>query len=147
MSYSGDNEPALWAVESGHFATLQTSLNLTDQGGRTSGLLAAAARGIGVVIKRPIGGGTWARARRNEPTPRQYDDEYLHRATEMWGGEDLPDEPQDSIAMALGFTLAHAEVHVAIVGTKSPEHMRSNLDLIEQRVPVPESTIAELRAR
>ena len=148
VSYSGDNEAALWAVESGRFATLQTSLNLADQGGRTSGLLAAAAaRGIGVVIKRPIGGGTWARAKRSESTPRQYDNEYLERAVAMWSGEDLPDEPSDSIALALGFTLAHAEVHVAIVGTKSPDHMRSNLDLFEQGVQVPESTVAELRAR
>ncbi len=65
----------------------------------------------------------------------------------MWVGEDLPDEPQDGIALSLGFTLAHPEVDVAIVGTKDPSHMRSNPDLLERGLHVPESTVAELRAR
>ena len=148
VGYSGDNEDAMWAVDSGLFDTLQTSLNLTDQGGRASGLLAAAAeRGMGIVIKRPIGGGTWASAKQAASARRQYDSEYLKRAATMWDAKDLPDEPQDGIALALGFTLAHPQVHVAIVGTKSPAHMRSNLELIERGLHVPESTVAELRAR
>lgn len=148
VGYSGDNENAMWAVDSGLFDTLQTNLNLSDQGGRTSGLLAAAAaRGMGIVIKRPIGGGTWARAKQAASAQRQYDNEYLERAAAMWAGEDLPDEPQDGIALSLGFTLAHPEVDVAIVGTKDPSHMRSNPDLLERGLHVPESTVAELRAR
>ncbi len=148
VSYSGDNDDAMWAVDSGLFDTLQTSLNLTDQGGRTSGLVAAAAaRGMGIVIKRPIGGGTWARAKQAASALRQYDSEYLERAAAMWAGKDLPDEPQDGITLALGFTLAHPEVDVAIVGTKNPSHMRSNLELFERGLHVPESTVAELRAR
>ncbi|MFQ5380107.1 MAG: aldo/keto reductase [Dehalococcoidia bacterium] len=148
VSYSGDNEAAMWAVESGRFATLQTSLNPTDQGGRASGLLAAAARnGIGVIVKRPIGGATWARAKKGDAAQRQYDSEYLRRAKLMWGGEDLPGEPADSVALALGYTLAHPEVHVAIVGTKNPAHMRANLDLIEGGLSLGQETVAELHAR
>ncbi len=148
VCYSGDNEAAHWAVDSGLFDTLQTSFNLTEQGARTSGLLEKAeARGMGVIIKRPIGGGTWQRARRGEATPRGYDNQYLERAKVMASEGPLPDEPDDSILLALGFTLQQSEVDVAIVGTKNPDHMRSNIRQVESELPVSESALAELRSR
>ena len=148
VCYSGDNDAAHWAVDSGLFDTLQTSFNLTEQGARTSGLLEKAeARGMGVIIKRPIGGGTWLRARRNEPTPRGYDNQYLERAKTMAASGPLPDEPEDSILLALGFTLQQPEVDVAIVGTKNPGHMRSNINQVENELPVSEAALAELRSR
>lgn len=71
VSYSGDNEAAHWAVDSGLFSTLQTSFNISDQGANASGLLKKAReRGMGTIIKRPIGGGTWARARRRADSAR-----------------------------------------------------------------------------
>ncbi len=148
VSYSGDNEAAHWAVDSGLFDTLQTSFNLTEQGARTSGLLEKAeARGMGVIIKRPIGGGTWARARRGEPTPRGYDNEYLNRAREMAKAGPLPGEPDDPILLALGFTLGQPEVDVAIVGTKNPSHMASNIKQVTEELPVSEAAIEELKER
>ena len=51
FGYSGDNEAAHWAVDSGLFATLQTSYNLVEQRARTSGLLEkATAQGMGTII-------------------------------------------------------------------------------------------------
>lgn len=148
VSYSGDNESAHWAVDSGLFDTLQTSFNLTEQGARTSGLLEKAeARGMGVIIKRPIGGGTWARARRGEQTRRGYDSEYLQRAQEMASDGPLPDEPGDPILLALGFTLAQPEVDVAIVGTKDPSHMQSNIKQVEEGLPISHAAVAELQKR
>lgn len=148
VSYSGDNEAAHWAVDSGRFDTLQTSLNLTEQGARTSGLLAKAAeRGVGVIVKRPIGGATWSRAKQGIEPPRNYDREYYDRARAMAELGDLPEEPSDAVLLALGFTLAHPEVGVAIVGTKNPEHMRGNLDLAERELPISEAAVAELQAR
>lgn len=148
VSYSGDDEAAHWAVDSGLFDTLQTSFNLTEQGARSSGLLEKAeARGMGVIIKRPIGGGTWARARRGEDTPRGYDDEYLRRAKKMADEGELPGEPDDPILLALGFTLAQPEVDVAIVGTKNPDHMKSNIRQIEEELPIDSAAIDELKKR
>lgn len=148
VCYSGDNEDAHWAVDSGLFDALQTSFNLTEQGARTSGLLQKAEkRGMGVIIKRPIGGGTWARARRGEPTPRGYDNEYLRRAKEMAKAGPLPEEPEDPILLALGFTLGQPEVDVAIVGTKNPSHMASNIRQVEEDLPISAATISELKKR
>jgi aryl-alcohol dehydrogenase-like predicted oxidoreductase len=148
VSYSGDNEDAHWAVDSGLFDTLQTSFNLTEQGARTTGLLEKVeARGMGLIIKRPIGGGTWARARRGEETPRGYDNEYLNRAKKMAAAGPLPAEPDDPILLALGFTLGQPEVDVAIVGTKNPAHMASNIRMVEEDLPVDQTALAELRER
>jgi len=148
VAYSGDNEAARWAVDSGLFDTLQTSLNLTEQAARTSGLLERAkAQGMGVIVKRPIGGATWARAKQGIEPPRNYDREYYDRARAMVELGDLPEEPADAVLLALGFTLAHPEVDVAIVGTKNPEHMRGNLDLTEQALPISEAAVTELQAR
>ncbi len=148
VSYSGDNEDAHWAVDSGLFDTLQTSFNLTEQGALATGLLEKAEqRGIGVIVKRPIGGGTWARARRGEETPRGYDNEYLRRAKEMAKEGPLPEEPEDPILLALGFTLQQPEVDVAIVGTKNPSHMASNIRQVEEDLPISNATIEELQRR
>ena len=135
-------------MDSRRFDTLQTSLNLTEQGAWTSGLLEAAkAQGMGVIVKRPIGGATWGRAKQGIEPPRNYDREYFDRARAMAELGDLPEEPSDAVLLALGLTLAHPEVDVAIVGTKNPEHMRGNLDLAEQALPISETAVAELQAR
>lgn len=148
VSYSGDNEAAHWAVDSGLFDTLQCSFNITDQGANSTGLLKKAKeRGMGVIAKRPIGGGTWARARRGEPTPRGYDSQYLDRAKAMAADGRLPKEPENSILLALGFTLGHPEVDVAIVGTKSPSHMVSNIEMVEKALPIEQETIEALHTR
>ena len=59
IGYSGDNEDAVWAVESGIFDALQTSLNIVDQFARTNLLQPAEEHGMGVIIKRPIGNAVW----------------------------------------------------------------------------------------
>ncbi len=148
VSYSGDREEAHWAVDSGLFATLQTTFNLTDQFARTSKLLEKAeARGMGIIAKRPIGGGTWARARAGEEARRGYDGEYLVRAKKMAESGPLPNEPEDSIALALGFALAQNEIDVAIVGTKNPAHMVSNINIVNETLPVSQAALDELKVR
>jgi aryl-alcohol dehydrogenase-like predicted oxidoreductase len=148
VAYSRDNEAARWAVNSGLFDALQTSLNLTEQAARTSGLLAEAEdQGLGVLVKRPIGGATWAPAKQGIEPSRNYDRQYYARARAMAKLGDLPEEPTDAVLLALGFTLAHTEVDVAIVGTKSPNHMRTNLDLAERDLPISAAAVTELQAR
>jgi hypothetical protein len=150
LGYSGDNEAAHWAVDSGLFDTLQTSFNLADQHARTTGLLQKAeARGMGVIIKRPIAGGTWGAVKRgrDQQRVRGYDDTYFNRNSDMAKLGPVPGEPAVPVAFALGFTFAHPEVDVAIVGTKDPAHMESNLQLVEGGLKLDPRAVEEMHRR
>jgi len=150
LGYSGDNEAGHWAVDSGLFDTLQTSFNLADQQARSSGLLKKAdARGMGIIIKRPIGGGTWGAVRRGKEVQRVrgYDDTYFNRNSAMAKAGPVPGEPADPVEFALGFTFAHPEVDVAIVGTKNPAHMQSNIRLVERGLKADPRAVEEMHRR
>ena len=149
IGYSGDNEDAHWAVDSGLFQTLQTSFNLVEQRAYSSGLLAKAAEaGMGVIIKRPIGGGTWGRAKSGAGgSVRGYDDAYFQRSVAMQADGPVAGEPEDAIVAAMGFTFAHPEVHVAIVGTKNPRHMTSNIASLPAALSIDYEMVDELHDR
>lgn len=149
LGYSGDNEAAHWAVESGIFQTLQTSFNLVEQRAYTSGLLEkAAAAGMGVIIKRPIGGSAWGRAKSGASgSVRTYDDEYFRRSVKMLEEGAVTSEPADPVIAAMGFTFAHPEVHVAIVGTKNPQHMTDNIDSLKDALSVKSKMVDALHER
>jgi aryl-alcohol dehydrogenase-like predicted oxidoreductase len=150
IGYSGDNEPAMWAVESGIFDTLQTSFNLTDQRPRLGLLKAAKGQDMGVIIKRPIANGAWGSAANPTANLRwgpDYGDVYWRRGKAMTELGPIQDAPEDRIAMSLGFLFGHAEVDTAIVGTRNIGHLKSNIELVESGVSVPESVTAELYRR
>jgi aryl-alcohol dehydrogenase-like predicted oxidoreductase len=138
IGYSGDNAPALWAVESGLFDTLQTSFNLVDQKARFELFEKARAKGMGIIVKRPIANGAWGAAK--SPSG------YFERSQKMLGLGELPEAPDDRILLALGFTLAHDEVDTAIVGTKTPKYMQKNVEMLGQ-LPISETAMAELYRR
>lgn len=150
IGYSGDNEAAHWAVDSGLFATLQTSYNLVEQRARTTGLLEkATAQGMGTIIKRPIAGGVWGKSRPEAgiDDAGRYNTPYLLRAKEIRSLGPIENEPDDGILTALGFTLGDPNANVAIVGTTNPKHMATNIKQIENDLPIPESVINELKTR
>ena len=147
VGYSGDNEAAAWAVESGLFDTLQTSFSIPDQHARTKLFRRAKAQGMGIIIKRPIGNGAWRSvgsptANLRYPSMRTYGDEYHRRAQIMAGLGPISGEPDDRFLTAMGFVLAHPEVTTAIVGTQDPSHMRENIERIENG-PAPSSAVVE----
>ena len=149
IGYSGDNEAAHWAVDSGVFATLQTSFNVVEQRAYSSGLLEKCAKnGIGVIVKRPIAGATWGMARSGMDSSRRgYDNTYLQRCRDVQAAGDVPGEPDDPIIAAMGFTLAHPEIHVAIIGTKSPRHMVSNIETLDDALAVDGAFVGALHDR
>ena len=150
VGYSGDNEAALWAVESGQFDTLQTSFSVVDQYARTRLFRPAKAQGMGIIIKRPIASGAWGTSvspsagLNYNPT---YADEYFQRSQTMAQLGPIPGIPEDRILVALGFVLAHGEVDTAILGTRDPRHMASNIDIAVNRLPIPEEVVQEFHRR
>lgn len=149
IGYSGDNENAEWAVESGIFDTLQTSFNLVDQKARAKTLPEAEKQGMGIIIKRPIGNAVWGAPQ--DPKPYEhipsYTEEYFRRAGLMQAEGPLPSEPSDRILTAMGFVLGHDEVDVAIVGTQRPHHLVSNIELVNSKLPISAETIEALHDR
>lgn len=144
IGYSGDNQAAEWAVESGLFDSLQTSFNLVDQKARRTKLLSRArGQGMGVIAKRPIANAAWGA----NGSVSSYAREYARRARVMSDPGPVPEAPEDPTLMALGFVLAHDEVNTAIVGTSDPKHMRENLEWFYSDLPIDEQAVTELHQR
>ncbi len=149
IGYSGDNEPALWAVESGLFDTLQTSFNLVDQNARHQLFGPARAQNMGIIDKRPIANGAWGA----QAAPSDYAAAYYERAKAIEALGPLPEGPTAGgvpvhrIWLALGFALAHDAVDTCIVGTGDPEHMRQNIAWVETLPPVAQEIVTELHHR
>ena len=146
VGYSGDNEAAAWAVESGVFDTLQTSYNVVDQNARKKTLPAARAAGMGVIVKRPITNGIFANPAANESSTKRFSI-MSDRAAAILSGGPIPGAPDDRILLCLGFTMAREDIDVAIVGTTNPEHLKSNIRLFEEQIPISKVVVEELYRR
>jgi aryl-alcohol dehydrogenase-like predicted oxidoreductase len=143
IGYSGDNEAAVWAVQSGLFDTLQTSFNLVDQAARLALFGPAKEREMGIIGKRPIANGVWGA----EQAPSDYAKAYFERAQTMWVLGPLPESPGHRILLALGFAFAHEAVDTFIVGTRNPDHLRSNIEWVNTSLPLAPETVKELHRR
>lgn len=144
IGYSGDNQSAKWAVESGLFDTLQTSFNLVDQKARKGLLSEAEEQGMGIIIKRPIANAVWGASR----SPSSYAHEYFRRYRVMDDGNgSLEISIEDPIRLALGFVLAHQVVDTAIVGTSDLQHMKDNIQLVDEKLPIDERVVQQLQER
>ena len=149
VGYSGENEDAEWAVQSGLFDTLQTSFNLVDQRARYELFGQARSRGIGIIGKHPIANAVWGKAMASDGDAGVLGAnlERLRRARTMLELGPIEDCPNDPVVLALGFTLAHEDVHTGIVGTRSPAHLLDNIDAVERGPALPEAVVTELRRR
>ncbi len=143
IGYSGDNEAAEWAIDSGVFDTLQTSFNLVDQRARARLFPKAKAKGMGTIAKRPIANGAWGVSE----SPSGYADQYFERAQTMAAIGPLPDAIEHRILLALGFTFAHDQVDTIIVGTRNPDHMTENIEWVQTRLPIDVAVVQELQRR
>ena len=128
IGYSGDSRPAKFAVESGAFDTLQTSLNIADQEPIEQTIPPARDRSMGVIAKRPIANAAWKSGHKPiDSYQHPYWDRLRKLDYDFIRGRPL----EQSIAHALRFTLSVPGVHTAIVGTTKPERWQENAKLLE----------------
>jgi aryl-alcohol dehydrogenase-like predicted oxidoreductase len=142
VGYSGDGPAARLAVECGRFDTLQTSLNVADQEAIDLTLPLARARGMGVIVKRPIANAAWRAGRRPD---NPYHHVYWDRLQRL-DYDFLRRPPAESIATALRFTAAVPGVHTLIVGTTRPGRWRENAAGLGDG-PMPPAEFEAIRAR
>jgi aryl-alcohol dehydrogenase-like predicted oxidoreductase len=148
IGYSGDSAAARFAVESGRFDSLQTSVNIADQEAIDLTLPLAKEKGMGVVVKRPIANVAW----RYDTKPDQgYHLAYWQRLQELkydfaTGEARKKDGPDGPVGIAMRFTAMQPGVDVLIVGTTKPERWKQNADLLTAG-PLPKDLEARIRAR
>ena len=129
--YSGDNEPLAFAVESGRFGAVETSVNIADQWNLRNVLGRRPEQGV--IAKRPIANAPWRFAER--PTGN-----YAELYWERLQGLDLDPGDMDWAEFALRFTVYAPGVHTAIAGTAKLEHLRWNI-MAASRGPLPASAV------
>jgi hypothetical protein len=143
IGYSGDSRAAHFAVESGAFDTLQTSISIADQEAIDLTLPLAREKEMGVIAKRPIANAAWKTGHR---PIESYHHEYYERLRKLnydfLRGSDL----KKAISIALRFTLSVPGVHTAIVGTTKPERWQENANLVEAG-PLSEAQFQAIRHR
>ncbi|MFQ3588112.1 MAG: aldo/keto reductase [Fimbriimonadaceae bacterium] len=143
IGYSGDNEAARFAVESGAFDSLQISVSLADQSCLDTVLPAAEKSGIGVIAKRPIANAAWMHRDKLEEGAyaRPYQDRLEALAYPFLASRDAA-----SVQIALRFTLTCPVVSTMIVGTTKPGRWEQNAKTVELG-PLDAGLFAEIRAR
>lgn len=142
IGYSGDGKAARFAIESGAFDTLQTSLSIADQEAMELTIPLAREHGMGIIAKRPLANAAWR-------TPSKPTDPYLlpywDRLRKL-NYDFINGNLDKSISVALRFTLRVPGVHTAIVGTTKPGRWTENAQLLSQG-PLTEQEFESIRDR
>jgi aryl-alcohol dehydrogenase-like predicted oxidoreductase len=139
-AYSGDNDALDFAISTGAFGSVQTSLNVVDQHAVDSALPVARERGLGVIGKRALANAVWRRgpAASEDPAVSTYRERWNTLALDFGGL--APEE------VALRFAANLPGVHTVLVGSGNPEHLEENVAAIS-RGPLPEAIEREIRRR
>lgn len=137
-AYSGDNEPFDWAIDSGKFGVLQTSINICDQ--RAMPLLQEAQkRGIGILAKRAMANAPW---RNVAPPPG---DSAAAEYKDRWNKLGFDFEQSESAGIALRFIAFWPGVHSCLVGSTTLNHIFENIKMIGQG-PLPQHINSRIRS-
>lgn len=143
IGYSGDGPRAVWAVKSGRFDALQTSLNVADQRVLEEALPLAAAANMGVIAKRPVANVAW---RHGDGGPDDgYHGVYWERLRAL--DFDFTRAPvPEAVETALRFTVFQPGLSTAIVGTSSPGRWAENAKSVTKG-PLSAELLESIRAR
>jgi len=137
-AYSGENEALAWAVPSGRFGSVETSVNIADQRSLRDVLPEAGTRGLGVIAKRPIANAAWQHRQRPTGT---YAEVYWERLRILR----LDPHGLDWSEFALRFSAYAPGVSSAIAGTARIENLERNARAVA-RGPLPAELLAHVDA-
>ncbi|MBL8764234.1 MAG: aldo/keto reductase [Phycisphaerae bacterium] len=148
IGYSGDSAAARFAVETGRFDTLQTSVNICDQESIGLTLPLAKEKGMGVIVKRTIANAVW---RYDAKPDNGYHQEYWGRLQELkydfaTGPARDKQGPDGPAGIAMRFTAMQPGVSVMLIGTSKPERWRQNAELMAAG-PLSKAAHDAIRAR
>ena len=138
-AYSGENAELAWAVNSGHFGSVECSVNLFDQTSFHAVLPGTDSAGMGVIGKRPLGNAPWRFAER---PVGNYCEIYWQRMHAL--SLDTLGLPWDEFA--LRFAAYAPGVSSAIAGTASIAHLKHNVEIVGCGA-LPAEAIAEITRR
>jgi aryl-alcohol dehydrogenase-like predicted oxidoreductase len=141
IGYSGDGQAAKFAIESGAFDSLQTSVSIADQEAIDLTLPLAAKHGMGVIVKRPIANAAW---RYDSKPTNAYHVPYWERLQKL--NYSFLRDSSGAAATALRFTASQPAVCTMIVGTTKPGRWRENAAALDAG-PLPPDQIAAIRKR
>jgi aryl-alcohol dehydrogenase-like predicted oxidoreductase len=122
IGISADGEEARRAVENGVFATLQASYSILQQEPGRDLLPAAAARGMGVIVKQPLANGIPEMPER----PEHPDWAWKWDVARQMDWKSYCAE-ETRLGLALRWVLANPLVSTAIVGTTDAAHLEANV--------------------
>lgn len=122
IGYSGDNEHAKYALEMDVFDSLQTSVSIADQSPIDDNIKLANEKGLGIIAKRPIANAVW---KHEEKPENNYYHEYWERLQKLQFPF-LKKTLEESISIALRFTMTIPGVSTMIVGTTKPGRVQEN---------------------
>jgi aryl-alcohol dehydrogenase-like predicted oxidoreductase len=121
-AYSGDGAALYYAVTCGRFGSVQASYNLTDRANAPA-LTEAAARGLGVILKRPLANAAWKYGERPEaPDVASYWERFQALQLEV----SIP-----PAALALRFSAYFLPAHSILLGTRSLVHLDEALRALQ----------------
>ena len=138
-AYSGEGEALRFAVSSGRFAVVQTSVNLCDQRGLDTLVPDAAERGLGVLAKRPLANAVWRDQDVRDDVAARI---YAARLRTMA----LDPAPYAWDELAIRFAAHAPGVTAVLVGTRSLVRLQRAVALVD-RGPLPSERVEQLRAR
>jgi aryl-alcohol dehydrogenase-like predicted oxidoreductase len=142
IGYSGDNQSALYAVQSHLFDTLQTSINIIDQTAIDLTLPLTRKYQMGVIAKRPIANAVWKYGK----TPPSWDFHYTYwEKLNQLAYPFLQHDLEHAVGIALRFTLSVPGVHTAILGTSRPGRWQENKKFLADG-PLPQEQFEAIRA-
>jgi aryl-alcohol dehydrogenase-like predicted oxidoreductase len=145
--YSGENEDLAFAIGTGRFSVIETSVNIFDQRGLSSTVAEAAKRGMAVIAKRSLGNVAW---KYDERPVGNYCEPYWMRMQAMnqmpntgsntgsntGGGTRLSELVAASgltwEQVALRFAAYAVGVSCAIVGTANIHNLERNIEITNE---------------